>query len=607
MSSIPLELRRIRWILAIMLGLLAGLGAMLFNLQVVRGHEFEESLHRQSLRRIRLPAPRGRILDRHEICLADNQPCYCLAFYLEEIRKPGKWKNTVSEIMDRLALLTPVVGRRSGLTEEDIWQHIRKRLPLPLVAWRSLDPAALARLAESSVDLAGVDIYVEPNRAYPRQALAAHVLGYVGKADLSGDEFAGYQYTLPEMEGKMGLEKKFDAVMSGEAGGRLVRIDAAGYKHAEEIDREPRAGANVILALDSHIQELAEAAIHDVPGAVVVMDPSNGDVLALASSPTFNPNQFVPIVPKALWEQLNGDPGRPMLDKAVAEVYAPGSIFKPVTALAALGKGAVSSGYTVNCPGYYMVGNKPMKCWNPNGHGPVDLRRGIEQSCNVYFATIGVRCGNEAISDLATAFGLGEKTAIDLDHEVKGLVPTAEWKQRVWHDDWRVGDTCNFSIGQGALSVTPLQMAVVASALANGGTVFRPRLVLSTRDAAGRTLTNYPAWAVRRLPVAPTAMRAVREGMHDVVMAPTGTGGRARIPGVEMAGKTGTAEYGLKEERHKHGWMILFAPYEHPRYAVAMVVDDAVSGGFTVGPRLHGLMMGIFGKTDEPRAGEAGG
>jgi penicillin-binding protein 2 len=605
-NTVNIELKRIRLVLFIMLLLLVLLGGVLFSLQVSRGSEFEESLHRQSMRRIRLPAPRGRILDRNGVALAENQPCYCLAFYLEEIRKPGKWKKSVAEVQRRIGELTVLLGRKPLITEDDIWLHIRRRLPLPLVAWRSLDPAALARLAEARCDMTGIDIHVEPTRAYPGNGLAAHLLGYVGKADLSDDEAAGYQYTLPEMEGKMGLERKFDAVMAGEAGGRLVRIDASGFKHAEQVEKEPRAGASVVLAIDSRIQALAETAIRDVPGAVVVLDPANGDVLALASSPSFNPNQFVPIVPKALWDELNADPSRPMLNKAVAEVYAPGSIFKPVTALAALNSGAVSAAMVVNCPGYYMIGSKPMKCWNPNGHGPVDLRRAIEQSCNVYFATIAVKCGNDAVSDLATLFGLGSRTGIELDREAPGLVPTPEWKQKAWRDNWRVGDTCNFSIGQGALSVTPLQMALMTATLANGGTVYRPRLVTGLRDWQGTILTNYPVVKVRDLPLAPPVMQAVRQGMHDVVMAPTGTGRRAGIPGVEMAGKTGTAEYGQKEDRKKHGWMIVFAPFDRPRYAVAMVVDDAVSGGLTVGPRVRELMLGIFGAAPAVETGAGG-
>jgi len=589
-----LELKRIRLVLLMMLGLLLVLAALLFDLQVSRRPEFEASLHKQSVRRIRLSAPRGRIFDRSRVCLADNQPCYCLAFNLEDLRQPGRWSNTVVEVQRRIGELKELMGRKAIISEEDIWTHIHRRLPLPLVAWRSLDPAALARLSESSVDMTGVDIYVEPNRVYPKGDLAAHLLGYVGKTDFSGAEMDDFQYYLPEMDGKMGLERQFNRMLVGEPGERLVRIDASGLKRAERTDKEAVSGANVMLALDGRIQALAEAAIRDVPGAVVVLDPNNGDVLALASSPTFNPNQLMPVFTKALWDQLNNDPGKPMLNKAVAEVYAPGSIFKPVTALAALNSDAISAATTVNCPGYFMIGNKAMKCWNPNGHGVVDLRRGIEQSCNTYFITIGLKCGNEAISDMAKLFGLGEKTGIELDREASGVVPTPEWKQKFWHDDWRNGDTCNFSIGQGALAVTPLQMAVVAATLANGGDVFRPRLVLALQDVAGNTLTNYPATLVRHLPVAPETMRLVRNGMHDVIMAPTGTGKRASVPGIEMAGKTGTAEYGEKEDRKKHGWMILFAPYDKPRYAVAMVVDDAVSGGFTVGPRLQKLMMGIF-------------
>lgn len=589
-----LELKRIRMVMIIMLGLLLFLAAMLFDLQVSRRPEFEASLHKQSVRRVRLPAPRGRIFDRDQVCLADNQPCYCLAFNLEDLRQPGRWKNTVVEVQRRMGEMKKLMGRKALISEEEIWNHIRRRLPLPLVAWRNLDPAALARLAESAVDMTGVEIYVEPNRVYPKGELAAHLLGYVGKTDFSGAEKSGFQYYLPEMDGKMGLERQFNEVVLGEPGEQLVRIDASGLKRAERTDKESKPGANLILAIDSRIQGLAEAAIRDVPGAVVVLDPRNGDVLALASSPTFNPNQLMPFFPKALWDQLNNDPAKPMLNKAVAEVYAPGSIFKPVTALAALNADVVGANTSVACPGYFMIGNTVMKCWNPSGHGTVDLRRGIEQSCNTYFITIGLKCGNEAISDLAKLFGLGEKTGIGLDREAAGNVPTPEWKQKFWRDDWRTGDTCNFSIGQGALAVTPLQMAVMTAALANGGDVFRPRLVLGLRDGAGNTLTNYPATRVRHLPLSPAILQLVRQGMHDVVMAPTGTGKRAGIPGIEMAGKTGTAEYGEKADRKKHGWMILFAPYEQPRYAVAMVVDDAVSGGFTVGPRLHELMMGIF-------------
>jgi penicillin-binding protein 2 len=593
-EQVNLEMRRLRVVLFMMLGGLLLLGGALFSLQVARRHEFEQSLHRQSMRRVRLPAARGRIFDRNEVCLADNQPCYCLAFYLEEIRKPGRWQHTVDEVNERMKKLTALIGRRPTISEQDVWLHIRKRLPLPLVAWRHLDPAALARLAESSVDMEGLDIYIEPLRRYPRNELAGHLMGYVGRADLSDEDLEGFQYYLSEMEGKAGLERTFNFAMAGTAGGQLVRINASGLKYAESQEKEPQSGADLVLALDSRIQALAEQAIGDVPGAVVVLDPSNGDVLALASSPAFNPNQFVPFLSTTVWDEQNKDPAKPLVNRAVAEVYAPGSVFKPVTALAALSSGHVGPETTHDCPGYFMIGTHPMKCWNPNGHGRVNMRKAIEQSCNAYFAAVGLQCGYEGIEAMARQIGLGKKTGIDIDREAPGLVPGPEWKKKMWKDDWRPGDTCNVSIGQGALTVTPLQMAVVAATLANGGTVYRPRLVLGIRDREGHYTTNYPPVAVRTLAVSPVAMKTVREGMYDVVMAPSGSGARARIEGVEMAGKTGTAEFGEKGGRHKHSWMLLFAPFERPQYAVAMVVDEGVSGGLTVGPRLHVLMDALF-------------
>jgi len=592
-EHINLELRRIRILLFLILGLLAVLCGALFVIQVGRGPEYEKSLRKQSMRRIRLPAPRGRIFDRNATCLADNQPSYGVALYLEELRRPGKWSNTVTEVKQTLDTLTVVLRRKPVITEDDIWLHIRKRLPLPLVAWRNLDPDALARLAESPLKVEGVDICAEPQRGYPKKELAAHVLGYVGKAEISDDD-SDYQYFLPEMEGRSGIERVFNDWMSGEAGGELVRIDASGFKHAEGKEREPKPGRDVVLALDAHLQTLAEAAIRDTSGAAVILDPSNGDVLAMASSPTFDPNEFVPVLSPEVWQEKLQDPGKPLNNRAAMEVYAPGSIFKPVTALAALTSGRCTEGTAFTCNGVLNLGKIRLRCWNPNGHGTISLRKAIEQSCNVYFASLGTQCGYEAIHDMAVNLGLGEKTGIELDHEARGLVPDDAWKMKTYQDKWRNGDTCNVSIGQGALTVTPLQMAVVAATIANGGDLYRPRLVLRVKDRQGNVLTNYPPKLVRHVPWTQAAIAVVRAGMHDVVMAETGTGGRARIANVEMAGKTGTAEFGEKGEGHKHGWMIVFAPFDRPRYAVAMVVDEAVSGGTTVGPRIHNLMDAVF-------------
>lgn len=358
------------------------------------------------------------------------------------------------------------------------------------------------------------------------------------------------------------------------------------------------SGGSVLLSLDSRIQSLAEECLRDTIGAVVVLNPNNGDVLAMASSPSVNSNGIGSVVSRTLWDGLNANAAGSMFNKAVAEVYAAGNVFNPISALAALQSGLAGTGLVVNCTGSYQFGNRKLHCWKSEGHGQVDLRRAIEQSCNVYFAAIGEKCGNNAIADMAVQFGLGAKSGIALEREASGLVPTPEWKKQVLGTEWQLGDTCNFSIGQGALSVTPLQMAVVSAALANGGTVWRPRLVRGLRDEQGNTLTNYPAVSIRHLTADPAAIQSVREGMRDAITSPSGTGKRVQIPGVEMAGKTGVGIYGGSDGHKKSGWMILFAPYDKPQYAVAMVVDDVESSGLlTAGARLCQLMMGIFDKS----------
>jgi penicillin-binding protein 2 len=329
-----------------------------------------------------------------------------------------------------------------------------------------------------------------------------------------------------------------------------------------------------------------------------VLDAHSGEVLAMASAPSFDPNAFMPFLPAERWTGLTGDPVKPLLNRAAAAVYAPGSVFKPIVALAALDSGRATPGTRLDCPGYFGLGAYRLRCWNPAGHGTLALRKAIEQSCNSYFAALGLQCGYEAILACATNAGLGEKTGIELDREAPGLVPGPQWKRQRYHDGWRAGDTCNVSIGQGAVSVTALQMAVVTAALANGGLIHRPRLVRGFRPPGAPAFVLRPPEPARRAGWSAEALRTVREGMYDVVMADSGTGHRAAVPGLEMAGKTGTAEYGPKPEGRKHGWMLAFAPFVQPRYAAAMVLDDADSGGRAVAPRVRFLIGRIFAERE---------
>ncbi len=586
---------RVRTLLVVMLAAFGVLLVALWHMQVFHGRSYQRDLMKQSVRRVRTPGMRGQIFDRTGRCVADNRPSYCIAIYLEELRQPGRWVRTINRVDSLIDELSGILGVPRQITVEDIKTHIKKRLPLPLLAWRDVDANALARLAERASGMPGVDVYVEAVREYPFGASACHMLGYVGRADPPQDEEVPYHYYLPEMAGKAGLEKTFDDVLRGEPGGRLVRVDVSGFRHDDLAARDAKNGHSVQLAVDMNAQRLVEEALGTERGAGVVIDPNNGDVLALASSPGFDPNEFIPVITADRWKALMDDGNKPLLNRAVAGAYAPGSTFKPVVALAALESGVATPNTSFTCPGYFMLGRKAIKCWYTQGHGQLNLSQGLEHSCNVYFFNLGLKCGPDAIYHMAQALGFGQKTEINLDFESAGLLPDDAWKRRVFNDAWRDGDTCNFSIGQGALASTPLQLAMMTATLANGGHLYRPRLVTGIRDSQGRVVRSFEPQIVNELNWSKKAMETVRGGMHDVVMGERGTGRLASVAGVEMAGKTGTAEYGKKDEGHKIGWMIAFAPFDHPRFAVVLMVEEAVSGGTTIAPRMQKVMTGLLG------------
>ena len=600
------EMMRVRVVGLLFLVAFSCLGASLWRVQVVNASSYAESLDRQSMRRVRLPGTRGRIFDRNGICLADNRPSYCIAIYVEELRRPGPLSNTVNRIEKLLGDLSIVIGLERQVSREDIESHIRKRRPLPLLAWRDIDETALARLEESSVALPGVDVYVEPVRKHTLPGLAAHVLGYVGRMD--PDVTEPYHFYLPEMEGRAGIEESLNNQLSGVAGGSLIRVDVSGFKYEEEEVLEAIAGEDVTLTLDSRIQALIEKQLEGKRGAGVLLDPRNGDVLAMASAPGFDP-----IALRSLPEyaRLSADPDKPLFNRAIAGLYPPGSVFKPLVAIAALETGRASPSTAFNCPGYFEVGNARFDCWNKVGHGTLTLRKAIEQSCNPYFCQLGLQCGWEHVGQVADAVGLGHATGIELNGEKEGIVPDDAWKRRTQRDGWRPGDTCNSSIGQGAVLVTPLQMAVVVATLANGGIVYRPRLVRRSLASPGERMSWRGSMVMKSLDGAPQrapdagdiasrmswsseTLRVVRGGMHDVVQGEEGTGKRARLAGVEMGGKTGSAEYGPREARKKYTWMLCFAPFDAPRYALAMVVEEGASGGLTTAPLVHNVMQSIF-------------
>ena len=569
------------------------LAVSLYRVQVIEYSKFAYDQVRQSVRRVQVPGSRGRIFDRNGVCLAENRPSYCIAYYVEELRKRGKWSHTIDAVDADIDRLSAALGIPREISRAAVSNHVMQSLPMPLLAWRDVEPVTLARWAEATEEFPGVDVYVQPERSYPQGSLAAHVIGYIKRdrpQSLPGEKV---HYYLPEMVGRDGVERQYNALLTGQSGGQLIRVDARGYKHAIWEDEPAVEGHDLTLTLDANVQRTLEKALHGWRGAGVVVDPRNGEVLALASSPAFDPNDLVPAPTVGVWNRLNTDEARPLLNRAVLGRYAPGSTFKPVTAIAALLTPGFNPEETYTCDGAFVLGNMRLRCWNTYGHGPIALRKAIEQSCNAFFCHLGNTIGYDAIYAQAHNVGLGVATGIDLPSESRGLLPTDEWKQKVMKDRWRPGDTCHISIGQGLLVTTPLQMAMLVSVFANGGTLYRPHLL--KREGAGER--------VREMEWPAAAIQTVRAGMHDV--ASVGTGRRVKVRGLEIGAKTGTAEYDACGVRRKNTWVTAFAPFDHPSVAVAIVVENGESGGQTVAPMVRQILLTVFGEAESEEEGAA--
>ena len=585
------------------------LGVSLYRLQTEKAGEFAEVETTQTTRRISVPALRGRILDRTGHVLADCRPSRCVICNLEELQQRGGQSNTVNAIDAAVDALSVAIGVPRSLTRERIAYHVARASALPLTVWRDLDEGAFARFAERMDAFPGFDMAVRAERRYPYGTLAAHVIGYTGRGRPGEDAAAApaetriaHFFEELEMKGRKGVEGFYNRYLAGFPGERFLRVDARGFRPRKSVGQElaaaaddiaPADGLDLELTLDIGIQAELERQLEDVTGAGVVLDSRDGAVLAMASSPTFNPNDCIPRLTEAVYSTLTNAPAKRGQNRAISEAYAPGSTFKPVTALAALATGWLPDD-EYDCIGVYQLGPWKLRCWDYYGHGPINLRQALEQSCNTFFCNIGSAIGTNALVEAARAFGLGACTGIDLGEETPGVVPDETWKKLHYNEPWYPGDTCQMSIGQGMLLVTPLQMAVVAATLANGGTRVRPYL---HKKDGGHGTGEAPRPAGPTVPFSKESIDLVREGMRDVVTTGTGRKIAAGLP-VTCAGKTGTAEIGRGETRRKNTWVIAFAPYEEPTVAVAMVVERGESGGKTVAPRVNAILAKLFGRTE---------
>lgn len=581
---------RSHFVFLLMLLALCGLLSRLWHLQVVEQQSYLARGSRDSVRVVREPGLRGEILDRFGTPLAENQASHGIAIYMAEVRqdpkRPRKIIDAVEEVVDEIAV---ALDLPRTITRKQIETHFYGQRFLPLLAWKNLPEETIARYAEQIGSIPGVDIYSRAIRTYPFDDLACHIIGYVGRGNTRPDEPDEEQkrwYFLEDMKGREGIEWIHNDTLRGEPRERMIMVDVNGYKFENLGEDEPvESGSDIVLSLNHRIQWVAEDVLGEDIGAICVVDPANGDVLALASFPRYSLQTVSPRFPTAYHNQLKNDRGRPFGNKAVAERYAPGSTFKPFVALAALQSGEIAYDHTEFCNGRIELGGQDFGC--TGRHGDISVTRALETSCNIYFYEVGRKIGYDRIREMGSELGMGKKTDIGLP-ESAGQLPTREAEEaRTGY--WAPGLTLQTAIGQGTLTTTPLQMALATATIANGGTLYRPRLIREIRPKDAPPQPVLPRAQATNL-FRPAPLRLVREGMRRVVYGTSGTAHKARVEGLVYAGKTGTAQYGPVGNTKYRGWMIAFAPYDNPQVAISIVVESTADGSAAAAVKMKALI-----------------
>jgi len=555
----------------------------LWYLQVLEGGKLQEMSERNRVRIRPVAAPRGILFDRNGLALVDNRPAFTLSLIPREI-------DDRDTVMARLSVLLKI-----PLSElQDALERVPPDSFRPVRVRRGLTLEEVTKVEERRLELPGVVVEVEPQRVYPTSTFAAHLLGYV--REVSDDQMKQGRYRRGDMIGQSGLERLLDEYLRGRDGGERIEVDALGRPVQVMRREEPDPGAQVITTVDRRIQEAAERAMAGRSGAVVVMDPRNGDVLAMTSSPAFELDRLAGNLDKEEWLKVIRDPLTPLMNRALQSQYAPGSVFKVVVAAAGLQEGSLTPMDRIYCNGEFHLGQWTFKDWKEGGHGHVDTRTALIHSCNIFFYQAGLKVGPAAIARYAEAFGLGAPSGIDLGGEKPGLVPFLDGRRRVDGRKWQAGDTVNMAIGQGQVLVTPMQVARMMSAVANGGVLWRPRLVQRVERVDGSLAYSSSSKMTGRVDLSPIVWAFLRHALSGVVNE-GGTGGAARIPGVEVAGKTGTAQSVNKSDAAKgqdHAWFASFAPAQDPEVVVVVLVERGGKGGQVAAPIAHQIYQSIF-------------
>lgn len=560
-----------------------------------------------------IPAPRGQITDRNGRPLAQNRLSYNLAI---NFPTPLDWQDSkvLAFARQQITLAKGLLKRDIQIPDQTILNHYKNRGVLPLDIVEDLLPTELSVIQGGlPQELILRQTYV---RFYPNGTLASHIIGYTGReAPLSTRPIENNDLIFPESEGREGLEQIFDNELRGQPGILHITYDKDGKKMSERIARQPVPGYNVITTLDDNLQLLCEKVLAEncKRGALVVIEPGSGEILAMASNPGFNPNDFVPVVKSAIFDAYSKDPSDPLVPRAFRSAYPAGSTFKTFVGFAALETGKVKPGDHFDCPATFSVGDHTFKNWKKTGAGSLNFKEALTQSCNTWFYQVGLKIGADPIIDYAHRLGLGRRTGIPIKSESEGNIPTDEYMLRVHKRKIKNGDVANMAIGQGDILISPLQMAQAMGVISQGGHFHQTRLVKQVQTISNRVVAAYPDRIREEIPVTPQIQDVLRKALVAVTSDGQGTAHAAQVKGIQVAGKTGTAQWGPTEKQRTAAWFAGFIPAENPQYAFAALYegepnDNTVHGGSHAAPIIGKLFKQIYsppkpGK-DTPKAEE---
>jgi penicillin-binding protein 2 len=583
-KTLPDKYKWCKWVLIVTMIILS---IRLWHLQIMQGNEMRQQSEMNRIRIKKVLAPRGIMFDKMGKILADTRPSFNLYITPEDIKDFNQTVDGLSSLM--------------GIDREEIIEKLKaasnfpSSFPVKIKDDVSMDE--LAKVEANRIYLPGVSIQIEPKRNYPYGKMMAHTLGYV--SEISGEELKQEKYRTyspGDYIGKYGLERMYESYLRGIDGEKRVEVDAMGREVRTLEMKDPIPGNNMYLNINLDVQMVVEKALEGKRGGCIALEPKTGAVIALASRPAFDPNKFASGIKKEDWQAIALDKAHPLQNRVIQGRYPPGSTFKILTALKALEDGLINANTSYGCRGGFPFGNRVFRCWKKGGHGAVNVHRGIVESCDVFFYNIGLRLGVDRIHSFGTSVGLGKLSGIDLPNEARGLLPSSEWKKKTYGAPWYEGETVSVAIGQGAVWLTPVQLAQLSSFVANEGITFKPQIVNKIVGPDGKTQKIFEPVVTADIKMKKQVFKIVKEGMQGVVNEKSGTAYGSRIENVHMSGKTGTAQTTPVQGKDlgDHAWFIAFAPSEDPAVAISVLVEYGGHGSSQAAPVAKAISESLF-------------